>query len=142
MIQPQLPLTFPSHVTPYFTPSGTPIESLPQYLRALPPRLLSEDIEYLQKKGALTIPDVDLRNELLRSYILYVHPFMPLLDLDDFFRAVQRSQGNEDPISLLLFQAVMFAAVAYVDINYLQRAGFESRRSARKFFFQKARVGM
>ncbi|KAL9112988.1 MAG: hypothetical protein Q9227_002853 [Pyrenula ochraceoflavens] len=140
LVQQPLPFAIPTLTRPYFTPSATPGESLPTYIRPLPPRLMSDDIEYLQKKGALAVPDLELRNELLRSYILYIHPYTPLLDLQDFLRAVQRTQGNEEPISLLLFQAVMFAAIAYVDINYLQRAGFESRRRARKFFFQKARL--
>jgi len=57
---------------------------LPDYIRGLPQRLQHEDIDYLAAKRALTIPDVELRNQLLKSYIHYVHPYMPLLDLDEF----------------------------------------------------------
>jgi hypothetical protein len=113
--------------------------SLPNYIRCLPPRIMAEDIEYLQRKGALTVPDTRLRNELLRSYVQYVHPYMPLLDLKDFLRPIEKNDGNS-PVSLLLFQAVMFAATAYIDMRFLHAQGIDNRKAARKVFFQRARV--
>lgn len=101
---------------------------------------MAEDSEYLHKKGALRIPSTELRDALLRSYSLYIHPYMPLLNLGDLVGPVCSKDGNKGTISLLLFQAAMFAATAFVDIEYLQRSGFESRRLARRAFFQKARV--
>jgi hypothetical protein len=100
---------------------------------------MAEDIEYLERKGALTVPDTRLRNELLRSYVQYVHPYMPLLDLKDFLDPIQKDDGNS-PVSLLLFQAVMFSATAFIDMRFLHAQGFDSRKVARKAFFQKARV--
>ena len=113
--------------------------SLPSYVRALPPRITADDIEYLQRKGALTVPDTRLRNELLRSYVQYVHPYMPLLDLKDFLDPIEKNDGSS-PVSLLLFQAVMFAASAYIDMRFLHAQGFDNRKAARKLFFQRARV--
>ena len=112
---------------------------LPHYIRALPPRIQADDIEYLQKKGALTIPDTGLRNELLRSYAQYVHPYMPLLDLKDFLTPIEKNDGN-NVLSLLLFHAVMFAGTAYIDMRFLQAQGFATRKEARKVFFQRARL--
>jgi Fungal specific transcription factor domain len=100
---------------------------------------MADDIEYLQKKGALTIPDAGLRNELLRSYAQYVHPYMPLLDLKDFLTPVEKNDGSS-VVSLLLFHAVMFAGTAYIDMRFLQAQGFETRKAARKVFFQRARL--
>ena len=100
---------------------------------------MADDIEFLQRKGALTVPDTRLRNELLRSYVQYVHPYMPLLDLKEFLHPIEKNDGNS-PVSLLLFQAVMFAATAYVDMRFLQAQGFNNRKAARKVFFQRARV--
>lgn len=100
---------------------------------------MPEDIEYLQRKGALTVPDTRLRNELLRSYVQYVHPYMPLLELKDFLSPIEKNDGNS-PVSLLLFQAVMFAATAYIDMRFLHAQGFDNRKAARKVFFQRARV--
>lgn len=112
---------------------------LPDYIRGLPARLQKEDIDYLAVKGALTIPDVTLRNELLKSYIHYVHTYMPLLDLEEFLQNIVQNDGIHR-ISLLLFQAVMFAGVAFIDMKHLQAAGYQTRKVARKVFFQRARL--
>ncbi|EZF33974.1 hypothetical protein H109_03942 [Trichophyton interdigitale MR816] len=120
-------------------PRPSPRNSLPDYIQPLPCKFLTEDIDYLELKGALTIPSDSLRNELLKSYIQYVHTYMPLLDLDDFLRVIMRNDASRR-LSLLLFQAVMFAGAAFVDIKHLQAAGFETRKAARKAFFQKARL--
>ncbi|WEW59041.1 hypothetical protein PRK78_004509 [Emydomyces testavorans] len=108
-------------------------------LRPLPPKFQEADIDYLEAKGALTIPEIELRNELLRSYIQWVHTYMPLLELDDFLRIIFRNDGSQQ-LSLLLFQAVMFAGTAFIDIKHLYAAGFETRKAARKAFFQRARL--
>ncbi|KAE8146373.1 fungal-specific transcription factor domain-containing protein [Aspergillus avenaceus] len=113
--------------------------TLPDYIRGLPPRLQKEDIDYLAMKGALTVPDVGLRNELLKAYVHYVHTYMPLLDLEDFLQTIVQNDGIRR-MSLLLFQAVMFAGTAFVDLKHLQAAGYSSRKTARKAFFQRARL--
>ncbi|KAE8552807.1 hypothetical protein EYB25_004186 [Talaromyces marneffei] len=112
---------------------------LPNYIRRLPQRLQTEDLNYLQAKGALTIPGRALRDELLKAYIHYVHPYMPLLDLEEFLQILARNDGTHH-ISLLLFQAVMFAGTAFVDMEALRNAGYNNRKTARKIFFQRARL--
>jgi hypothetical protein len=64
---------------------------------------------------------------------------MPLLDLKDFLDPIEKDDGSS-PVSLLLFQAVMFAASAYIDMRFLHAQGFDNRKAARKLFFQRARV--
>lgn len=102
----------------------------------------AEDIMHLWKKGATIIPEFSFRNELISSYIEFVHPYMPLLDLHDFLRIVNKGTGEDGRVSLLLFQAVMFAGVAFVDRSYLTAAGYPTRRSARKDLYLKTRVCM
>lgn len=104
-----------------------------------------EDTHYLWKKGALTIPDTSFRNALLRAYVEFVHPYMPLIELHEFLDIVDRgdgtkSDGTPGKISLVLFQAVMFTGTAFVDKSWLEGAGYGSRKSARKAFYLKARV--
>ena len=113
---------------------------LPAYIKPLPPRMTADDIQYLWKKGALSIPDTIFRNALLQAYIEYVHPYMPLIELHDFLRMVEQNNGESGKISLVLFQAVMFAGTAFVDMSLLKSAGFTTRKAARKAFYQKARV--
>ena len=77
---------------------------------------------------------------MLRAYIEFVHPYMPLLDLHDFLAVIDRPDGSLGRVSLILFQAVMFAGSAFVDMDHLRFAGYATRKEARKDFFQKTRV--
>ncbi|KAJ5033347.1 uncharacterized protein L3040_008465 [Drepanopeziza brunnea f. sp. 'multigermtubi'] len=113
---------------------------LPGFLKPLPPRMTSVDIDYLFAKGALSLPDAPTRNALLRAYIEYVHPYMPLVELHEVLRIIEDGSGMTGKMSLLLFQAIMFAGTAFVDMQYLEPAGFTNRKSARKAYFQRARV--
>lgn len=113
--------------------------SLPAFIKPVPVRFAPEDVAYLSKKGALTVPPLRLRNELLRCYIEYTHPFMPLLDVHEVVNTVDRNDGSS-VISLLLYQAVMFCGVATVDVRHLKAAGYSSRREARREYFQKTRL--
>jgi hypothetical protein len=113
---------------------------LPAYIKPLPSRMAIEDVGHLWKKGALTIPDAPFRNALLTAYIEFVHPYMPLIELQEFLRIVDEGTGESGRISLLLFQAVMFTGVAFVDMSYLTAAGYSTRKAARKAFYLKSRV--
>lgn len=113
---------------------------LAPFIRPLPVKIVSEDVAYLQAKGALTLPAAPLQNALLQAYVEFVHPYMPLLDLQDFLSPINSPDGSAGQISLLLYQAVMFAATAYVDVKWLQAAGYANRKAARKSYFYKTRV--
>ncbi|EEH37972.2 hypothetical protein PAAG_00893 [Paracoccidioides lutzii Pb01] len=112
---------------------------LPRYIKHYPTQLEPDDLKYLQTKGAFRIPHFALRNELLKNFINYVHVYMPFLDLEDFLQTIYENNGRKQ-ISLLLFQAVMFAGTAFVDMKHLRMAGYQSRREARKAFFQRVRA--
>ncbi|GAB7361017.1 hypothetical protein MBLNU230_g1060t1 [Neophaeotheca triangularis] len=112
---------------------------LPAFIRPLPTKFGADDMSYLERKGALTVPAQPLRDQLLGCYAEFVHPFMPLLNLHDIV-AIIDSNGADNQISLLLFQAIMFAGIATVDVKYLKAVGYNGRRDARRDFFQKARL--
>jgi hypothetical protein len=114
---------------------------LPPNIRPLPTKIAAEDVRYLHDKGALSLPPPSLQNALIEAYIEYVHPYMPLLDLHDFLRIISATDGSCGQLSLFLYQAVMFAATAFVDLKYLREGGYQTRKAARKSFFQKTRVG-
>jgi hypothetical protein len=116
------------------------IVQLPPFVRALPSKITPEDIRYLHAKGALSIPCLSLQNALLRAYIEFVHPYMPLMDLLGFLGVINRYDGAEGQISLFLYHAVMFSATAFVDMRHLREAGYATRKAARKAFFLKTRV--
>ncbi|KAJ4322144.1 hypothetical protein N0V84_004979 [Fusarium piperis] len=118
---------------------GDPPPHLPLYIRPLPSRLSSRDVQYLADKGALTIPDEPFRDELLRTYIFMVYPFMPTIEIEEFLHPIVMADGR-DPVSMLLFQAIMFASVTFVDKKFLQARGYPSRKAARKDFFGRVRL--
>lgn len=126
--------------TPPMPPAPLLKHQLPNYLKPLPQRMTSVDIDYLFAKGALSLPDTPVRNALLRAYLEFVHPYMPLIEIHDFLQIIEDGTGESGKISLLLFQAVMFAGTAFVDMDFLRSAGYSNRKAARKAFFQKARV--
>jgi len=113
---------------------------LPRFIKPLPAKIGPDEIAYLEKKGALSVPKGNLRGEMLRAYVEFVHPYMPLLDLHDFLSMIDKRDGSKGKVSLILFQAVMFAGSAFVDMEYLRTAGYATRKDARKDFFQKTRV--
>lgn len=125
---------------PQIHPSVCPTTRLPPYIKSLPRRMTGEDISYLSKSGALSLPRIHLRNELLESYIKHLHGCMPILDLHVFLHVIDRGDAQDGQVSLLLLQCVMLAGAAFVDMKYLADAGFTTRIEARNHFYQKARV--
>ncbi len=114
--------------------------SLPSYIKPLEGLVAQEDIGYLQQKGALAIPEPELRNSLLQGFTEYVYPYMPVVDLQNFVDVISQGDGQNGQLSLLVFQAVMFAGSAFIDMKYLSRAGYVTRRVARRALFRKIRV--
>lgn len=113
---------------------------LPSYVSPLHPRMESLELEYLSAKGALKIPETSIRNALLQSYYCWVHPYMPLIDVNDFLHIVNEGTGASGKVSLLLLQALMFTGTAFVEMKYLNAMGFTKRKAARKAFYEKCRV--
>ncbi|KAG4034194.1 hypothetical protein MFRU_003g01670 [Monilinia fructicola] len=113
--------------------------ALPAFINPLPSKMTSSDIDYLWAKSALRIPSLSLRNALLRAFIEYVYPYMPLLELHKVLQIIN-DEGGSGSMSLLLFQSIMFSGTAFVDIQILSDAGYSTRKAARKSFFQSARV--
>ncbi|KAH8908761.1 cutinase transcription factor 1 beta [Coniochaeta sp. PMI_546] len=116
------------------------LAQLPAFVRPLPSKIAPEDVKYLYTKGALTLPPLELQNALIRAFVEYVHPYMPLVELGAFLNIINAKDGLCGQISLFLYQAVMFSATAYVETKYLRAAGYTSRRAARKSFFHKTRL--
>ncbi|KAK7903813.1 hypothetical protein LTR67_001833 [Exophiala xenobiotica] len=112
---------------------------LPSYIRPLRPSIPADDVDLLAQRGALSLPNDELRDQLLRCFVLYVYSYMPIIDLEDLFNALD---GKEDApnVSLTLFQAIMFAGSAFVDLELLQKAGYETRRAARADYYRKMKL--
>ncbi|KAK5462949.1 hypothetical protein LTS15_002661 [Exophiala xenobiotica] len=112
---------------------------LPDFIAPYPSRIPAEDLEFLVRKGAFTVPDPELRAELLRGYVFCVYPFMPMLDLKAFVEAVLNDR-KDGRVSLLLFQAVMFAGISSLEPHHIHRLGFDSAKQAREVFFTRVKL--
>lgn len=110
--------------------------------RPLPPYLSKADLEYIQHKRATEIPPPSLRDEIVRCYLDHVHPYMPLLDAHKLLQLINpcTSESVTTQYSILLFQCVMFAAVAFADERLVQGAGYTDIKSARKALYLKTKV--
>ncbi|OGM40776.1 hypothetical protein ABOM_011132 [Aspergillus bombycis] len=113
--------------------------TLPQYISPLLLRLSSADRDCLRVKGALNIPEAELLDALLECFALFVHPFLPVIDLGDLYSRIE-SNGRTGTVSLVLLQMMMFAATAYVDISMLNKYGYHSAKEAQLEFFNRAQL--
>ncbi|KIW04635.1 uncharacterized protein PV09_04381 [Verruconis gallopava] len=113
---------------------------LPGWIKPPSSRIELDDFGYLQRSGALILPDQRLRDECLSCFIEWVYPWSPIVDLSDILRAISRRDGSGGHVSLPVFQAIMFAGVGFVEMASLRSAGFESRKDAKKSFFRKVKL--
>ncbi|KAL6234086.1 fungal-specific transcription factor domain-containing protein [Aspergillus navahoensis] len=97
------------------------------------------DFTYLQSKHALTLPSAELRNKILHGYIKWFHPLLPLLDLPKFMHQAVVGDDRNFP-SPLLYQSVMFAGSAFLEIHDIRAAGYSSASELRHALFQKAKL--
>lgn len=77
------------------------------------PNALPQDVGYLEMQGCLRLPTNMLLDDFVKQYFLHVHPMLPIINEGDFWE-VYGSPPEESTrstrISLLLFQAMLFAA--------------------------------
>lgn len=79
-------------------------------------RLDEDDIQYLRRKGALSLPPKRVMDEFVSNYFQLFHPFFPIIDKSSFLEGYYRNDRNaalhSHGISLLLLQAIIFTASA------------------------------
>lgn len=122
-------------------PSGSidPSKPLPGFISELPSTLSPIELDYLRRRGAFDIPSTGFLKALLNAFVLFIHPYAPVIDLVTINRIFE---GDRGCIGILPLQCIMFAALPYVDISYIQSIGFTSRRACRKAFYDRARVSI
>ncbi|PON24374.1 cutinase transcription factor 1 beta [Trichoderma gamsii] len=106
-------------------------------------RLDEDDIQYLRRKGALSLPPKRVMDEFVSNYFQLFHPFFPIIDKSSFLEGYYKNDRNAalQPYgtSLLLLQAIIFTASATVPASTLRAAGFTSRKEARNQLHKRAR---
>ena len=127
--------------------------TLPRAFAPFPRNLDAVSLTYLDHRDALTLPSEAFQITVLKAYIEFVHPIMPILDLEEFLYVVKYGpssfqDGPDDGlqsverewISLLLFQAVMCAGIAFISTKILSEEGYLTHKQAQTAFFSRARV--
>ena len=108
------------------------------FIKPLPASLDADDLRYLGARGCFTFPSAELEKIVIRRYAEFIHPLVPVLDLDEFIGIIFGDLPKK--VSMLLYHAVMCAGLAAVEIHTIQEHGFDSKPAARKQYYTKAKV--
>ncbi|KAL2848972.1 hypothetical protein BJX68DRAFT_276164 [Aspergillus pseudodeflectus] len=100
-----------------------------------------EDIQYLNLKGCFRVPSGGTLDEFVRKYFLYVHPCLPIINEAEFWQMYYHQSGVEQTgVTLFTFQAMLFAASAFVSSKAIKSAGFIDIRTARNVLYTRAKL--
>ncbi|CAG9977395.1 unnamed protein product [Clonostachys byssicola] len=101
----------------------------------------SQDVNFLDAQGCLRVPAKALSDDFLSAYCLHVHPLMPLLNEGDIWATYLQDQGDSQGcLSLLVFQAILFASCNFVSLTTIHALGYSSAREARASFYRRAKL--
>ncbi|KAL4866586.1 hypothetical protein BDV12DRAFT_199063 [Aspergillus spectabilis] len=93
------------------------------------------DKEFLHQKGAFTLPQQHICDQLLRLFFDKVYISAPVIDrvrfVQDYWQQTQ---------SMFVLQAVLASAVPHATIDLLNKAGFSDRAAAQETFFTRAKL--
>ncbi|CAH0056177.1 unnamed protein product [Clonostachys solani] len=96
------------------------------------------DQEYLRRKGVFMFPEARVRDSLVRAYFHYVHPFFPIVDIQDFLP--KHESAALDKISAHLLWSMYLAACNFLGEDAVQAAGFTSRKEMKRSIYRKAKA--
>lgn len=115
---------------------------LPEFIKTPPEHFRQGHIMFLLAEGALTLPSVSLQHALVEAWAEFAYPYMPLAHIHDLLNTIHNPNNSGQRISLLLYQAILFAGSAFVDTKHLRQEnhGFSSRRDARKELARRVTV--
>ncbi|EXJ96150.1 hypothetical protein A1O1_01276 [Capronia coronata CBS 617.96] len=102
---------------------------------AHPSHLSPADIAYLQAKGAFHSPNPECLRALVDAFIGKFYPLYSIVNKADFLE-----QHRSGTIPWILLHAASLIGAAYCDLTVIKSAGFKTRQSARRFFYDKAKV--
>lgn len=110
-------------------------EPLPTFIKPVPRSLNLAHMKFLRSQGALSLPGWSLQRALIEAYAEFAYPYMPLIQIHEFLDSAHDPESSSSrQISLLLYQAILFAGSAFVDRRSLEgdQSCFSSRRLARR----------
>jgi hypothetical protein len=105
-------------------------------------RIPQQDASFLELQGCLKVPTRPLLDEFVQQYFLHVHPILPVVNEGDFWELYDHdsSQPPKEPIPLLLFQAMLFAASTFVSKSSVRALGYSDNRSLRTTLLRRTKL--
>ncbi|KAK2670487.1 hypothetical protein RAB80_012909 [Fusarium oxysporum f. sp. vasinfectum] len=97
-----------------------------------------EDQEYLRRKGAFVFPEARIRDSLVRAYFHYVHPFFPIIDVQDFLP--KHESATLDRVSAHLLWSMYLAACNFLVEDVVRAAGYATRKEMKRSIYRKAKA--
>lgn len=82
-------------------------------------------------------------DEFLQQYFLHVHPLLPLVNEGDFwgiYCQIPSGNAHNERVSLLVFQAILFASCNFVSRAAIKALGYQTIRAARASFYRRAKL--
>jgi hypothetical protein len=70
------------------------------------------DHEYLRGQGCFRIPSSDILQQIMLMYFRFVHPALPIIAEDQFWRLWGPNGFNPGPFSLLVLRAMLFVTTS------------------------------
>jgi len=100
--------------------------------------LSPEDVFYLTRlKNVLCFPQAEVTHAFMSAFHQHVLPALPVIDrdqmndtYDEFLSGIVQSP--------MLFHSMFFSSAQYVGEETIRKAGFESRFTAREYFYKRA----
>ncbi|KAH7139752.1 hypothetical protein B0J13DRAFT_67677 [Dactylonectria estremocensis] len=117
--------------------------NLPDYIEPITTPLSHATVQFLAASEAFCFTASDTtRSALVNGFIRAVYPIYPIFELEDLTQL-----ASETPVgalrtrfSILSFQAMLFAAIPFVDDSTCQGLGFESHLEARASLYRRAKA--
>lgn len=92
-------------------------------------------ISYLEMRGSFSLPPQNVSDELIRVFFTSFHPAYPVFD-----RRVFCAQYRQGRVSFLVLQTIFFLAFTSCSDDLLERAGYQSRLTARRTCYLRAKA--
>lgn len=100
------------------------------------------DASFLENQGCLRVPIRPFLDDLVQHYFLHIHPFLPLINEGDFWELYYDNSCDppKSPMSLLLFQAMLFAACTFISESTIAALGYADIRTMRATFLRRTKL--
>lgn len=88
------------------------------------------------------MPIRPLLDEFVQQYFLHVHPILPVVNEGDFWDLYDGDgrHSPKEPITLLLFQAMLFAASTFISQSTVSALGYSDLRAMRATLLRRAKL--